>query len=1066
MAPRPDLSWQSIHLTAEVKGAFDRPDARGHLDIEGLAMGQARLRSVTADLDGNAGAMRIKAALSSLRIPGPKPDLFAGAPLTAEASINLADQLVPATVRLNHPLFDASGRIDLYDMAHGDMTLSIPALAPFAAAAGLDLTGHARVEARMAATADGGTALALEGRFGLGDGSLPAKELIGEDATLAATIVLRDEDITLERAAIDGKALHLALNGTDRAGVLDAAWTAAMSDLAVLRSGIAGTLSMKGSLQGAVDDLAVAAEATGDLSFVGRPKSPLSASLHARGLPRSPVGEMTLQSTLAGAPIDVAIAGEPGKDGLFVLAVRKARWKSAEATGGVIVDPGGRPPHGEIHLKMARLSDLEPILGQQIGGKLDGSVMLDGKAGQPFARMTATGIDLSLSGAEAGRLAMDGTFDIGAGRPSVALHATANDILAGSVTGEASLDVTGPIESPGLHTVADLRQGGRTARIGGDATLDMSHSRLNLTALQVQSCGQALRLLAPARIDFADGLSLDQLEIGFGQAMLDISGRLSPRLDVRAGLRGTAANLAVPCQGSPFTRGDLTADLRLSGSLASPAGALRLEGHGLKMRDAGTLAPADMTMIADLDDRGIRVEGAMSAGKMIDLKVSGDLPLSPDGPLNVRAVGTMDLAPFDAFLSAEDRTVGGSATLDATLSGRLAAPCINGTIDLTRGAFQDFAQGVEFHDATAKLAADCGSVRVLSMTAKAGTGGISVQGAVDLTAETVDLTVTAQNARPLASDLLTADLDADMTIRGPLSGPLGVAGHINVRRAEINIPETFASQVPVLDVRRPGGNQPPPLEDTPFLNLDLALDAPEQIFVRGHGIDAEMAGQIHITGTDVAPAISGGFDLRHGTFSLAGKTLDFVSGRVGFDGSGLAHRIDPTLAFVAQSSTASVTATLTIGGHADAPSISLSSVPALPQDEVLAQLIFGQNVRQLSPLQIAQIAQAVASLTSVGGNIDPLNAVRRRLGLDRLSAGAGSGSGDASFQAGKYVASGVYVGAQQGTSGGTRAQVQIDVTKNLKLETTIGVGGTTGTTNVTPENDPGNTVGLTYRFEY
>jgi translocation and assembly module TamB len=92
--------------------------------------------------------------------------------------------------------------------------------------------------------------------------------------------------------------------------------------------------------------------------------------------------------------------------------------------------------------------------------------------------------------------------------------------------------------------------------------------------------------------------------------------------------------------------------------------------------------------------------------------------------------------------------------------------------------------------------------------------------------------------------------------------------------------------------------------------------------------------------------------------------------------------------------------------------------------------------------------------------------VRGGLGLDRLSVGSGSGGASgATVEAGKYVANGVYVGARQGTSGGSQAQVQIDLTKHLKLQTTLGTGGTPAT-GVTPENDPGSSIGLTYGFEY
>lgn len=197
--------------------------------------------------------------------------------------------------------------------------------------------------------------------------------------------------------------------------------------------------------------------------------------------------------------------------------------------------------------------------------------------------------------------------------------------------------------------------------------------------------------------------------------------------------------------------------------------------------------------------------------------------------------------------------------------------------------------------------------------------------------------------------------------------------------------------------------------------------------------------------------------MRRGTFSVAGTTLTFTRGRVGFDGAGLSGRIDPSLDFVAESTAGNVTARLGVGGYASAPKITLSSTPELPPDEVLAYLLFRRSAKELGPFQIASIAAAVAELAGVGGGgANPLDRVRRGLGLDRLSLGGGGpGSSAPTVEAGRYIGNGVYLGAKQGTTGGqTRATVQIDITKGLKLETELGTG--TG----------GNSVGLLYQFEY
>lgn len=158
-----------------------------------------------------------------------------------------------------------------------------------------------------------------------------------------------------------------------------------------------------------------------------------------------------------------------------------------------------------------------------------------------------------------------------------------------------------------------------------------------------------------------------------------------------------------------------------------------------------------------------------------------------------------------------------------------------------------------------------------------------------------------------------------------------------------------------------------------MIGLDVTLEASREILVQGRGLDAELGGELHITGTTDAPLVSGGFDLERGSFSLASSRLNFTAGRVSFDGAGLRNKIDPTLDFTANTSAADSIVSLHITGYADSPQFEFTSTPALPQDEIMARLLFGVNAAQLSALQLAQIGAALASMSGVGGDgLNPL----------------------------------------------------------------------------------------------
>ncbi|HLJ05618.1 MAG TPA: translocation/assembly module TamB domain-containing protein, partial [Acetobacteraceae bacterium] len=491
-----------------------------------------------------------------------------------------------------------------------------------------------------------------------------------------------------------------------------------------------------------------------------------------------------------------------------------------------------------------------------------------------------------------------------------------------------------------------------------------------------------------------------------------------------------------------------------------------LTATGLRIRSGPgrALPPAGITADAELNGTDARIEARLTAGSS-RLTANGRVPLNAAGTIDLRAGGMLDLAVFDPVLSANGRKLRGQLTLDATINGTTAAPRIAGNVQLAGGEVQDFSSGFHLTDITARVQGSGDTVRVAQFSAKAGAGSLSGSGSIGVLAPgmPIDLTLTAHNARPLASDMISAVLDADLTVRGQVAGQLALGGTVRVQRADIRVPERLPTSIAQLPVQQPGAKPAAPPAPPMVITLNLSLDAPEQVLIRGRGLDAEFGGSMKITGTASQPRTTGGLELRRGTLSVAGRTLDFAEGQISFNGGSIT---DPALHLVANSTNGNVTATLTVGGTAHNPKIELSSVPELPQDEVLAHLLFGSGIGQLGPFEIAGIAAGLATLTGTGGSGvgDPLDKVRQGLGLDRLAVGSGS-SGNPTLEAGRYLAPGVYLGAKQSASGsGTQANVQIDIAKGLKLQGTAGTGDSSAVGSAGESNGTG--VGVTYQFEY
>jgi len=572
-------------------------------------------------------------------------------------------------------------------------------------------------------------------------------------------------------------------------------------------------------------------------------------------------------------------------------------------------------------------------------------------------------------------------------------------------------------------------------------------------------------------------VSVDELKIGEREAVFDLKGQVAPALDLRASLSHVKADLVNTFAPGLLASGSIEAQAQLQGIVSSPTGSVKVDVDDLRFADAAAtgLPAVQLHATAQLADDTAALNATLNAGPGSQLKASGNVPLNPDGALDLKIGGKLDVGMANPLLEARGLHGAGKLTVDATVTGNSSAPRVGGGISLSGGSLRDYARGVNLSDIEAEVVGNEAGLLIKSFKATAVSGSVAMTGSFGMLQPgmPLDLKITAKDAQPVTSNILTATLDADLHVSGKARERIDAAGTIHVIRAKIGIPNSLPPDVAVLDVRRRGKAAPAPESKPLIVGIDITVRAPQEIIVQGRGLDAEMGGEIHLKGTSDDLLANGDFNLLRGWFTLAGTRLEFKEGRVGFDGAGLRKKIDPTLDFMAETTQAEYTIKLQISGVADAPRFEFSSSPSLPQDDIMARLLFGVPGAQLTALQYAQIAAALATLSGVGGNgSNPLVKLQKTLGLDRLSvqsntstSAAGTENSGTSIAAGRYISKRVYVEGKQTTTGTSQVQVDVDLTKHLKLQTRLGNGSAT-TQGTTPENDPGSSVGLSYQFEY
>jgi translocation and assembly module TamB len=309
-----------------------------------------------------------------------------------------------------------------------------------------------------------------------------------------------------------------------------------------------------------------------------------------------------------------------------------------------------------------------------------------------------------------------------------------------------------------------------------------------------------------------------------------------------------------------------------------------------------------------------------------------------------------------------------------------------------------------------------------------------------------------------------------VAVTGPLASPR-VTARLATDQGEVNLPASLPPSVTRLDVvevnGREGGRagRADTGKTAPALtaSLDIQVGVPGRIFVRGRGLDSEWRGRLAIGGTSAAPQITGSLQAIRGTFDVLGRTFRVTRGEIRFDGGAT---IDPVLDIAAEVAAADITAQIVLQGPVSAPKLTMTSTPFVPQDEILARVLFGRGLGQITTAEGLQVAAAAGNLA--GGGFDVLDKVRGRLGLDRLGFGsaanglaasnpkpvAGGAAAGAAITAGKYIADGVYVGTSQGlTSESRKAVVEIEVLPRVTIQGDVSQSGSTG-------------IGLNYKYDY
>ncbi|MEO0497075.1 MAG: translocation/assembly module TamB domain-containing protein [Pseudomonadota bacterium] len=1022
-------------------------------------------RNVTFDLSASAqGIQAVEAALQQAL--GDRIDA------SLEGRWEASGRTVLQAFEIASSSFQLQGEGAVEDFSFdGRAVAAIDSLRSFAALAERPLEGRAEL-------ALDGTAQLIGGGFDLAvDGDLQNVRIGTDqiDALLAGTAQLdgrarRDENgLEFDQLAFESQQARISLDGTYASDNADLVGLISINDLSELDDRAKG-----------LADLTVQLDQT-PRPAEGEPVQPLSisvsgnvsrASLVGRAVPsltigfqgqltdgESLVGQLSGDGTVNGSEFilssDIAYA-----DGAGQLSQLGLSLGPTNITGDLDYRSGA--VDGALTVRSTDISDLFALVLQQASGAVQAQL--------EFARQSTpsqqsdqqdVAFDARLSGFRlqdyaVGTGTATGKVQDVFGTPQITAEISARDATSAGVAIN-ELDVSAATSGQAISVDAQARLNSSTdiATIA-QITPRTDGLSASVQALSVNSPFGDTELLAPAQIDVADGvtrLTNIVLAIG-GSGQIALAGTTGDMLDLSGTLQSVPLEVVNAFAPGTGLGGSLSGRFTLAGMASAPVASFAFDAEGVganAMRQAG-IAPLNGSASGRFEDQTVTLNSAsVRNGSGLTADASGTIPLSGAGlRVDVRAEAPLSLA--NRFVASRGTRLTGAGSVTATVTGSLSDPSINGLVSVNGGGVTDPLSNLRLTNLNllASLQGDRVSINRSSANL-AGGGQISASGTVGLTAGLpADLAINLTQARYTDGEIFTVNLGANLTVTGPLASTPTVAGTIDIAEANITIPSSLSGAGDLLPVVHVNPSQPTlrtlaRIEQvTPDGStgggtgagprLDIQINAPNRIFLRGRGVDAELGGQVRVQGPLQNLAPVGAFNLIRGRLSILSKRIVLTEGSVRLTGT-----LDPLITLVAQVQESDLTAFITLSGRASDLELQLTSSPELPDDEILAQILFGEGIGSLSPLQIASLASAAASLTTGGNGPGLADQIRQGLGVDDLDVVTDS-DGNTAVRAGKYIQDNVYLETQAGANG-AEVSINLDITRDLKAKGSVASDG-------------------------
>ena len=417
---------------------------------------------------------------------------------------------------------------------------------------------------------------------------------------------------------------------------------------------------------------------------------------------------------------------------------------------------------------------------------------------------------------------------------------------------------------------------------------------------------------------------------------------------------------------SPFTNAVAGGTVRVTGELANMQHLLveaRVEDLALTLFDYQLRN--DGVIEVDLDRQVVDIGQLKLRGEGTELQLDGSMDLGAK-TIDVRATGDANLGILQGFF--RDLRASGSAALAAGVSGPLQKPQFSGKATLTDGRIRHFLMPRSLDQINGTVSFDAGGLRLDSVTATVGGGGVTFGGRIPLEGFVpgeLNLTAVGEGMRLNYPEGFRSEIDADLALRGTVQSPL-LTGSVTVRDAVYErrletTPNLFDFGGRSLPVTAPVTSSAVPLR------FDIQIEAPPgSLRIQNNAAQLETAADLRLQGTYDRPQLSGRAEITRGDIVFQGNRYLLTRGTIDFvNPAAIEPYVDLEAETRIRAADQTYRITIAVLGTPKRFVPTLTSDPSLPLTDIVA-LLLGQdptgNLNELRGVSASATTQSETEL--------------------------------------------------------------------------------------------------------